>query len=896
MNWEWWSVVRLRCRALLHRRRLERDLEEELQFHLAARSDRYRQSGIAPAEAAQEARRNFGNPTLWKETCRDMWTFYWIEMLGQDLRYAVRTLWKSPGFTVVAALTLALGIGANTAIFSVVNAVILRPLPYSEPSRLVELWGNVKRAKVERRGTSFPDFADWRDQSRSFEAMALFTDSTVTLTGVDEPERLTGEYVAQPYFGMLGVSASVGRIFRPEEDQVFQRDAVVVLSDGLWRRRFGGDPSLVGRTIQLNGQDFKVLGVMPPWFRGITDEADLWVPLHMAGTAQDFAERGNRGPAVLGRLLPGVPLARAQSEMDGISKRLEAAYPGTNEGRGVELSPLDRELFGDLRKPLMVLLIAVGVVLMIACTNVANLLLARSEARQREIALRIALGAGRGRVLHQLTTESFVLVLVGAGAGILLARWGVKALMTASPVTFPSFIHPGLDPQVTVFTVLITCIAGLALGIAPAVHVRAGNLYDAFKQASSHAADSRAGSRFRNLLVVAEVALAMLLLVGAGLLIRSMQQLAAIHPGYDPGHVLTVRVSLPRLGPPAAGNAPQTARPDARTVATAREVLRRVSRIPSVESAGAGSDVPLSGGSAFFYTAEGQPPVNATNQPRAYVHRTSPDFFQTLRIRFTAGRTFTEAETQGNSNVAVVGENLAKRFWPGQDPIGTRIKAGRPESTDPWMTIVGVVNEMKYRGLPENPTPDPDVFLPFSERQRTFTLLVRTPLDPAVLAPSVRRVLRETDPTTVVFNVSTMQEFMARETARSRFTGWLMAIFAGAALLLAMIGIYGVMSYAVSRRTQEIGIRVALGAARGDVLRLVVGRGMGLIAIGLALGAAASLALTRLIGSLLYGVTSTDTLTFAAAALVLAAVALMACLLPASRASRIAPASALRNE
>ena len=897
MSWEWLSVVRLRCRALLHRRRLARDLEAELEFHLATRADRHRQSGMAPAEAAQDARRTFGNPTLWKEVCRDMWTFYWIETLGQDLRYAVRTLRKSPGFTLVAALTLALGIGANTAIFSVVNAVILRPLPYPEPSRLVELWGNVKRAKVERRGTSLPDYADWRDQNRSFEAMALFDDSTFTLTGVDEPERVTGEYVAHPYFGMLGVHASVGRIFRPEEDQVPQRDAFVVLGDGLWKRRFGGDPTLVGRSIQLNGRNFTVLGIMPPWFNGITDSADLWVPLHMSGTAQDFANRGSRGPAVLGRLLPGVSLARAQSEMDGISKRLEQAHPETNEGRGVELSPLDRELFGDLRKPLMVLLIAVGFVLLIACTNVANLLLARSEARQREIALRIALGAGRGRVLRQLTTESFVLALVGAGAGILLARWGVRTLMAASPVNFPSFIHPGLDPRVTLFTVLITCFAGLALGIAPAVHVRAGNLYDAFKQASSHAADSRGGSRFRNLLVAAEVALAMLLLVGAGPLIRSMQQLARIHPGYDPGHLLTLRISLPRLAPPPApGGAPETAPPDARTVVTAREILRRVCEIPSVESASAGSDVPLAGSSAIFYTAEGQPPVNATNTPRAYVHRTSPDFFKTLRIRFIAGRTFTEAETQGNSNVVVVSEGVAKRFWPGQDPIGKRIQGGGPASAAPWMTIVGVVNEMKYRALPENPTADPNLFLPFSERQRIFALLVRTPLDPASLAPSVRRVLHEADPTTVVFGVSTMQEFMARETARSRFTGWLMAIFAGAGLLLAMIGVYGVMSYAVSRRTQEIGVRVELGAARADVLRLVVARGMGLIAIGLACGVAASLALTRLIGSLLYGVTSTDALTFAAAALVLAAVALVACLLPASRASRIAPAIALRNE
>ncbi|HEY2012825.1 MAG TPA: ABC transporter permease, partial [Bryobacteraceae bacterium] len=775
----------------------------------------------------------------------------------------------------------------------VVNAVILRPLPYPEPGRLVELWGNVKRARVERRGTSLPDYADWRDQSRSFEAMALFDDSNFTLTGVDEPERLTGEFVAHPYFAMLGVRAALGRTFLPAEDKVPLRDRVVILGDGLWKRRFGGEAAVLGRAIQLNGQAYTVIGVMPRWFRGITDTADLWTPLHMAGSASDFAQRGARGPVVLGRLKPGVSLARAQAEMDGICKSLEAAHPRTNEGRGVELSPLSREIFGsDIRTSLVALLVAVGFVLMIACTNVANLLLARSEARQREIAMRIALGAGRVRVLHQLTTESLLLALIGAGAGLLLARFGIRALMAASPITFPSYIQPGLDPEVTIFTLLITGLVGMALGIAPAWHVRAGNLGDTLKQVSSHAADSRGGSRFRELLVMAEVAFAMLLLVGAGLLIRSVQQLAAIRPGYDPQHLLTLRVSLPRVAPPAAATAAPV---DARTVISARDILLRVSHIPSVEGVGVGSDVPLSGGGAVFYTAEGQPPVNAQNMPRAYIHAASTGFFKALRIPLLAGRSFTESETQDN-NVAVVSESVGKRFWPGQDPIGKRIKMDRPDSNSPWITIVGVVNEMKYRGLPANPTADPDIFVPFSERQRNFTLLVRTPLDPASLAPSVRKVLHDADPTTVVFNISTMQELTAAQTARSRFTGWMMAIFAGTALLLAMIGIYGVMSYSVSRRTQEIGIRVALGAAHSDVLRLVVGRGLGLIAMGLALGVAASLALTRLIGSLLYGVTSTDWVSFAGAALTLAAVAFLACLMPASRAGRIAPSVALRNE
>ncbi len=875
MDGERFSILRLRVRALLLRRRLDRDLEDELAFHLATRAE---------SAGPLAARRHFGNPTFVKETVRDMWTFNWLETLARDLRYAARSLSKSPGFAAVAILTLALGIGANTAIFSVVNAVLLHPLPYPEPDRLVELWGNVKRAKVERRGTSFADYLDWRKESQSFERMALFTDGTLTLNGVAEPERVVGEYVGHGYFELLGVAPQFGRSFLASEDQVPQRDRVAILSDGFWKRRFGGDPLAVGRSIQLQDKMYTVVGVMPPGFRGVDDRSDLWLPLMMAAGPQDLGNRGNRGPAVLARLKSGVGIAQAQSEMDAICKRLEQQYPQTNEGRGVELSPLEQEIFGDLRRPLVVLLVAVGFVLLIACTNVANLMLARSEARQREIAVRIALGAGRGRMIHQLITESLVLALTGAGAGILLAGWGVKALVAASPITFPGYVNPAIDWTVAGFTAAVSCLAGVAMGLAPAVQVRTSNLFEAFKAASSHAADSRGGQRFRSALVVAEVAFAMLLLVGAGLLIRSVQQLAAIRPGFDPAHVLTMRVGIPRV----AGSQTQS-------VTAARAVQAAVAQLPSVESAAAGSDVPFAGSSAIFFTAEGQPPVTAQNVPRAYVHAVSANFFQVLRIPILAGRTFTAAEMAG-SDAVIVTDNLARRFWAGQDPIGKRLKRGTSDSTAPWMTVVGVVNEMKYRGLPANPTADPDIFMPIRDQSQQFALLLRTPLDPSSLAPAVRKTLRELDSTTVVYSVAPLDNLMERQTANSRFTGWLMGIFAASALLLAMIGIYGVMSYAVTRRTQEIGIRVALGAARGDVLRLVVRRGMTLIAAGLALGIAGALAITRLIGALLYGVTPRDALTFGGAAVMLALVALFACLIPASRAARIHPAVALRNE
>jgi len=872
MGQEWWSILRLRVRALLHRRRLEHELDDELAFHLAMRAER---------SDPLTARRSFGNATHTRETCREMWTIRWLEMLGRDLRYAARTLRRSPAFTAVAGLTLALGIGANTAIFSVVDAVMLRPLPYPQADRLVELWGNVRRAKVERRGASFPDYRDWKQQSSSFERMAIFTGSNVTLTGADEPERVPVEYVDHDYFATLGVEPQVGRAFRADEDAVPQRDPVVVLSDRLWKRRFAADPGIVGRDLQINGRSYRVVGVMPPNFRGVDDTAELWTPMMMALGRDDVNARGDRGPAVLARLKPGVPLARAQAELDAISKALERAYPETNEARGVEISPLSTEIFGDLRAPLTALLAAVGLVLLIACANVANLLLARSEARQREIAVRIALGAGRGRMLHQLATESMVLAVMGAGAGLLLARWGVRILVTASPVKFPGYIQPGIDWRAALFTTVIACAAGLLMGLAPAVRIRSSTLLDAFQRASARTFDSRRGRRFREALVVAEVAFAMLLLIGAGLFIRTLQQLSAIRPGYDPAHVLAMQVNLPRLVPGESA------------VITARDVLGKIERLPSVESAALGSDAPLAGGSAIFYAAEGQPPVTAQNRPRAYIHRVTPNFFDTLRIRFTAGRTFTEQEMNGAA-VAVVSESLPKRFWPGQNPIGKRIQIGGPKG--PWASIVGVVNEMKYRGVPNNPTADPDIFLPFNGEQRGFALLLRTSLPPASLASPARTALREADRAITIYGVSTIEEFVARETANSRFTGWLMGIFAGAALLLAVIGIYGVMTYTVTRRTQEIGLRVALGAERRDVIAIVAGRGMALAVAGLAIGIAGALTLTRLVGALLYGVTPADTVSFGAATLLMGAVAGAACLSAAWRAVRIDPAVALRAE
>ena len=889
-----YRAVLARLQSFFGRDRSGVEFDDEIQTHVDLLTERFVRQGMNFENAQRAARRQFGNRTALKEIRNEMRRFAGFELLWQDLRYGTRALGRNKGFAAVAVLTLALGIGANTAIFSVVNAAVLRSLPYPDAPRLMILWGNVKRVKVERRGASYPDYLDWRDQAHSFQKMAAFEDAPVALTGLDTPELVSGEYVSQPYFSLLGIRPEIGRLFRPEEDQVPGRDAVVVLSDGTWRLRFGGDPKIVGRTIQLEGRPYTVIGVAPPEFRGLSDKCELWMPFVMAGSAEDLLERGNRGFLVLARLKPGVSIAGAQTEMDGISKRLAKAYPATNEARGVEVSSLKQEVLGDVRKPLLILLAAVGFVLLIACTNVANLLLARSEARQREIAMRVALGASRGRVLRQLLAESGVLVASGCVIGLALAHFGVRALLATSPVAFPSYVHPGLDPAVALFTVLVCCGVSLALGLAPAAHVRITGVHDALQQTSGRSADTRGGRRFRSGLVIAEVSFSMLLLVGAGLLIRSLAHLQAINPGYDPSHLLTLRVTLPRLTPAARDAA--NASPDARVVASASEISRRIAELPFVQSLSLATDVPLGDSSAVFYTAEDQPVVNAHTMPRAYIHRVSPSFFHTLQTPFVAGRPFTEDEVHRNADVAIVTKSLVQRFWPDQDPIGKRIKIGTANSPRPWLTIVGVVNDLKYRGLPNNPTADPDLFQVFNERSRDFSVLVRTPLDPSLIASAVRNKLRQVEPSILIYDSVTMADRLSHETGRFRFTGWLMTIFATIALVLAVIGIYGVMSYTISRRTREIGVRIALGANRPDVLQMVVSHGMWLVIAGLAIGTAAALGLTRLISTLLYGVSSSDPLTFAGAALTLAVAAFVACLMPALRATHIDPVVALRNE
>jgi len=822
-----------------------------------------------------------------------MTTPVWFDNIRTDARQAVRSLRRSPGFAMVAIFALAVGIGGNTAVFSVVDATRVQALPYPDAHRLVYLIGNVRRATVERRGASYPDFVDWRAQATRFDDLAAFDGQLMTLAGTDESERLPAEFVSASYFSLLGVRPALGRIFRADEDDLARPTSVVVLGDGLWKRRFGSDPNIVGRPITLNGQPFTVLGVMGPGFTGVTDEAQMWIPFAMYAPPARMADRGGRGWTVLGRLKPGVTMAEAQAEVTTIAKRLEQAYPESNEARGIEVSPLATEFFGPLRLGLQLLMAAVAFVLVIACANVANLLIARSEVRRQEIALRMAIGAGRGRLLQQLVTESCVLTLLGAAAGLILAEATVGLLMTSSPVTFPSVVTPGLDVRVAAFTIAVSLLCGIGVGLAPWWQTRIDHLGTRINE-SARGIDGPRSQRLRNALVVAEVAMAIVLLVGASLMIQSVRRLTAIDPGFDSDALLTVHVSVPRVSSVPTGTlGGQT--PPAPAVKGV-ELLERIRAVPGVIAAGLGNDLPLDGNAgAGFYVAEGQGPVTAQDRPRAWVHRVSPQFFDALRIPIVTGRTFVESELRRDSPAVIVSERVVERFWPNQDPIGKRLKFGAMDSNVPWLLIVGVVREVRYRNIRSSLSPDPDIYLPFADTNSQIALAIRTSVPPDAVAAPVRAAIRAADPAIAIYGVATMNERFREQTAASRFLTWTMGVFAGIALGLCALGIYGVTSYVVTQRTREIGIRLALGAQPREVLRAIVAGGARLILIGIALGSVASIALRRVVSSQVLDVPLTDPA--AGLALVLfALIGLAACLVPGLRATRLDPVRALHQE
>ncbi len=812
----------------------------------------------------------------------------------QDLRYGLRMLAKNPGFTVVAVLTLALGIGANTAIFSVIDAVLLNRMPYPDAGRLVMVWEQNPGRGWFRNVVSAANFADWRRQNHVFTQMAAIDEGTYDVSGKGDPVEVYGEQVSADFFSVLGVDVARGRAFSQEEDRP-DGARVVVLSDGLWKERYGGDPSLLGRTINISRIPYTVIGVMPPdfYFPPWGDRAELWI----AGLDLRQPERTWHNYRSIARLKDGVTMAQAQAEMDTIARRLENQYPD-QKGWGVQLLNLHEQVVGDTRPALLVLLAAVSMVLLIACANLANLQLGRVAAREKEIAVRSALGAGRRRMVRQLLTESVLLAVAGGGAGLLLAAWGIMLLKVLAPENTPGLSQAGIHSGVLAFTLVLSIVTGIAFGLMPALGASKVDLNQSLKESARGTTAGGRSNRLRGLLVSAEFVLALILLVGAGLLIRTFVNLNQVDLGFDPHHVLTMRIAL--LGPGYQARGRQTE--------FFRQLLQKVGSLPGVASAAVidGGGLPPDGGNGDGFLIAGRPVPPPNEVPNA-VHRViSPDYFRTMGIPLVRGRYFTEADNQDAPHVVIINAKLAGEHWPGGDPIGSQLTfpgieyltlPGGAKKEPTRFSIVGVVRGERNRGLQVEP--EAEVYLPYSQQPAFYvprTLVVRASVDPTTLLPAIRHQVELMDKDQPVSDVRTMDEVVAQAEAGHRFPALLLGLFATLALVLAGVGIYGVTSYSVSQRLHEMGIRMALGAQRNDVLRMVVGQGLPLILIGVAVGLAGAFGLTRLMSRMLYGVRPTDLLTFTVVSLVLGGVALLASFIPARRASRVDPMVALRYE
>jgi putative ABC transport system permease protein len=805
-----------------------------------------------------------------------------MQTLWQDLRFGARILLKNPGFTLIAIFTLALGIGANTAIFSVVNSVLLRPLAYRNSDRLMTIWEDHRaRNGPVNEWTSPPGFEDWRDQAKSFDHVAAFQNWQPTLTGQGEPERLVGAQVSHDTFAMLGVAPALGRSFRPEEDQR-GAESVVIISHELWRKSFGADPSLVGRRISLNGESRVVIGVMPAGFKfPIIAGVDIWRPIQPA--LNSGCRRGCITIRVMARIKPDATEAQARAELNAIAARIEQQFPDTNTKVGVTLVPLQDFLVGPVKTQMLALLVAVGFVLLIACANVANLLLARSAVREKEIAIRASLGAGQWRIARQLLSESLLLAVIGGAAGLLLSYSLVYLLVSFSPPGTPRIDEVGIDLRALSYTMAITVLTGLLFGAAPVWQLFKTDLNQSLRDSGKGAQGARSGRRALSTLVVAETALALMLLVGAGLVIRSFIQLRRVDPGFDPRNVLTAVVTLPQAVYPGRDQiAPFYA-----------QLLERVRTLPGVQSAAVVSSLPLAGfDSDTGFVIEGRPAPLPNQRPVAWISFASPDYFRTMGMRITAGREFTERDNENAPKVVIISEAAARRHFPNEDPIGKRIGNGRP---DGWREIVGVTADVKHFGLNQ----DARVSMFFPDRQlsgRQMFIVARTAASPLSLSPALRSAVAAMDKDLAVSNIIPMEEITAQSIGQERFTLLLLGLFSALALLLATAGIYGVMSYAVAQQSHEIGIRVAIGAQTRDVLKMVIKQGMVLVLAGVGIGLASALALTRFIRGLLFGVSATDSLTFVGVAALLALVALVACYVPARRASKVDPMVALRCE
>jgi len=873
------------------------DIVDELSQHLKDRYDELRAGGASDDVARRTVLNELDERNLVSELAGvepaqlesvelGQRSGSWLADLAGDLRYALRMLRKNPGFAAVVILTLALGIGANTAIFSVVNTVLLHPLPYPEDDQLVAILSH---------GTgpvSPANFLDYRAQAKSFARMGAAEYWTPNLSDIDQPEQVNALRLTVDVLPLLGVEPALGRVFAPGEDQT-GHDHVAVIGDRLWRRRFGGDPRVIGRSIRLNGEPFVVIGVMPPSFMFApfwATRAELWAPLALGSRA---GARSGASLRVFARRAPGVGLDTARAELDTITARLEQQFPGSN--RDVQVVSLRERVVGQIRPALLVLLGAVGFVLLMACANVAHMLLARAAGREKELALRAALGATRARVVRQLLTESLLLALLGAGAGLLFAAWSIRGLVALSPAEIPRVNAIRLDGTVLAFLLGTAVAAGVFFGLAPALLGSARAAADALKDGGRGSTCGRRRSRLRDLLVASEFALAVVLLVGAGLMIRSFVGLQAIDPGFDPRGVLTTVVSV-------AGSS--QAEP-ARRRAFYGELVQRVLALPGVTSASMINHLPLAGDIwTLGFSAQGRPPSRPGESPTAVYRAVRPDYFRTMGIGIVRGRDVASSDTRETPGVVVVNDALAVRTWPGEEPIGKQIAFNTGGPALRWLTVIGVVRNARQADWAR--APGPEAYLAVMQGSDApdgplslptyLTLVVRTRGDAALLAPSVRDAVRSMDARAVLADTQTMEDAVADATARPRFYLLLLGSFGAVALILAAVGIYGVMSYSASRRTHEIGVRMSLGAQRGHVMRLVVGHGMRVASAGAIVGVAGALVASRAMSTLLYAVGPADPVAFAGAVAVLGGVALAASYIPARRAAGINPIDTLRGE
>ena len=870
--------------------RLDDRLHEEIEEHIAQQTEEYLRSGLPPAAARRQAVLKFGAAESIKEEYRDVRGLPFVDNLLQDLRYSLRMLRKSPGFTTIAILTLALGIGANTAIFSFVYGILLAPLPYHDASQLVVL--NETTPRVGMISVSYPNFIDWRAQNHSFSEMAYSEQMSFNLAGpgVSRPENIQGDSVSPNFLSMMGVRPFLGRDFVPSEgNSGTQR--VLLLGYQLWQSHFGADPNIVGHSIALDGNDFVIVGVLPADYRSL-DKTEVMLPLGVWITKNSSGlNRGNRGDStVVARLAPGTSFAQARAEMEGIASRLAREYPEDNDQFGVQLRPIRDVFSGNLRTEILVLFAAVMFVLLIASANVANLFLVRGAARAKEIALRMAFGASRSRIVRQLLTESFVLAFLGGALGLALAVAGIRLIGRLIPPDTLMGAEVGLNAAVLLFTGGVVLLAAFVFGMAPAMHSARRDVQGDLKEGGRTASVGAAQNRLRGILAVAEISLALVLLAGAGLMLKSLYKLVNVNPGFRPDRVLTMEMNL----------SSQRYSKDPAVLSFWQQVLDGVRALPGVESAALGNHIPLTDSHGRTdITIEGMALPKPGSFPHPDTHTITADYVRTLGMTLERGRTFTDADNQTSPAVALVNDKLARQFWPNEDPIGKRFMWDRfnPASKTPpkWVTVVGVVGDTKMYGL-ANPS-RLEVYTPVQQDvESDMDLLVKSQVDPSALTSEIRDVIAGVDKDQSIFAIATMNKVVSDGVSTPRLTLVLLALFSALALILAAIGIYGVISYSVAQRTHEIGVRMTLGAQRGDILRMVLGQGGKIALIGIAIGMVAAFALTRLMAGLLFSVSAGDPATFAAVAGLLALVAIVACYIPARRAIRVDPMIALRYE